>query len=261
MGFRSFNIAGVRVDDVTREDVLAAVDRFVAEDRLHRIVTPNVDHILHAQQDREFLQAVNSSALSIPDGKWLQRGSRLLGVRIREGVAGRLLVEPMCEMAAQKGWSVYILASIGDIAQRAAEALRGKYQGLNIVMARSPSMRFGADAEETEELLRELNELRPDLLFLGVGAPKSERWLYEHRSRIPARVAIGVGYAFDILAGRTKECPHWITAAGMEWAYRLAKEPRRLWRRYLIRDPQFFGLLIRQRLRHTPTEWPTETVV
>ncbi|HEY3294516.1 MAG TPA: WecB/TagA/CpsF family glycosyltransferase [bacterium] len=254
-GGNAFNIAGVRVDDVTRDDVLAAVERFVADDGLHRIVTPNVDHILHAQRDRMFKQAVNSAALSIPDGKWLQRGARLLGVNIREGIAGRLLVEPMCELAARHGWSVYILASIGNIAERAADTLRKRYPGLKIIMARSPSMRFGQDAAETAELLRELNALRPDILFLGLGAPKSEKWLYEHREQIPARVAIGVGYAFDILAGRIAECPRWITAAGMEWAYRLLKEPRRLWKRYLVRDPQFFGLLIKQRLSGGSTKW------
>ena len=259
MNLRSFNIAGVRIDDVTQDDVLRAVERFVAEDGLHRLVTPNVDHILHAQRDKQFREAVNTSALSLPDGKWLQRGARLLGIRIREGIAGRLLVDPMCELAARSGWSVYILASVGNIAERAAETLKTKYSELNVVKARSPSMQFGVNKAETEELLTELAELRPDLLFLGVGAPKSEKWLYEYRDRIPARVAIGVGYAFDILAGQIRECPRWITAAGMEWAYRLLKEPRRLWRRYLVRDPQFFGLLLKQRMAGASTAWPPET--
>lgn len=256
MKLTSFNVCGVRVDNVTFASVLSSVEHFVREGGLHLIVTPNVDYIVTAQRDHQFLQALNASALSIPDGTWLQRGARLVGIPIRESIGGRLLVEPLCQMAAQNGWSVSIIASVGDVAVRAAENLGRKYDGLNVVMARSPSMRFGRDSAETELLLSELQRLRPDLLFLGVGAPKGERWLHENRARIPVRVAIGVGYAFDVIAGRITECPPWISRAGMEWAYRLAKEPKRLSRRYLVRDPRFLGLLIRQKLRRESSMWP-----
>lgn len=256
MPIRSYNVVGVRVDDVTCDETLDQIEKFMHEPGLHQIVTPNVDHILQAQYDGEFRGLVNQAALSVPDGKWLMRGSRLAGIHLREGVAGRLLVEPMCELAAKEGWSVYILASVGDVASVAAGKLMKKYPGLRVVGARSPSMKFGSDEEEAEMILNEIQGLAPDILFLGVGAPKSEKWIFRYRDRLPSHVAIAVGYAFDVIAGRMRECPRWLTRTGMEWAYRLLVEPRRLWRRYLIRDPKFFALILRQRFSAKPIQWP-----
>jgi N-acetylglucosaminyldiphosphoundecaprenol N-acetyl-beta-D-mannosaminyltransferase len=255
MPIQSYNIVGVRVDDVTREETLEQIEKFMSEPGLHQIVTPNIDHILHAQSDEEFRVLVNQSALSVPDGKWLMRGSRLAGIRLREGVTGRLLVEPMCERAAKEGWSIYILASVNDVAHIAGERLREKYPGLKVAGTRSPSMQFGKNEAETASILWELNELKPDILFLGVGAPKSEKWIYRFRDRLPSRVAIGVGYAFDVIAGRISECPAWMTRTGMEWAYRLLVEPKRLWKRYLVRDPKFFALILRQRFSSKSNQW------
>lgn len=253
--YKSYRVLGLRVDDVTQSETLEHIEKFMGEANLHRIVTPNVDHVVVAQDDEEFRELVNTSSLSIPDGKWLVRGSRLVGIRLREGVAGRLLVEPICAMAAQRGWSVYILASVGDVARDAGERLIRKYPGLHVVGTRAPSMRFGLDDSETESILRELEDLRPDILFLGVGAPKSEKWIYRNRERLTSRVAIAVGYAFDVIAGRVTECPRWMTKTGTEWLYRLVIEPKRLWRRYLLRDPRFFYMLIRQRLGGKSNHW------
>lgn len=255
MPVKSYNIVGVRVDDVTREETLELFEKFMTEPQLHQIVTPNIDHIIHAQSDEEFRNLVNNSALSIPDGKWLMRGSRLAGIFLREGVSGRELVDPFCKRAAQHGWSIYILASINDVAHVAGQKLQEKYPGLKVVGTRSPSMQFGKDEHETESILKELDELKPDILFLGMGAPKSEKWIYRHRDRLTSRVAIGVGYAFDVIAGRISEAPRWMTRTGMEWAYRLLVEPKRLWKRYLIRDPKFFALILRQRFSSKSNEW------
>lgn len=244
-------IAGVRVDDVTSREALDAIEEFVGESGLHRVVTPNVDHIMNARHSAGFRDALNSAALSLPDGKWIVRGARILGIHFRESTAGRLLVEPMMEMAAKHGWKVFILASKGDIAQRAAEILQSRYAGLKIVGAHSPSMRFGQDPGETEQILAMLERTAPDLLFLGMGAPKSEIWMRQYEHRITAKVAIGVGYAFDVIAGTVVECPAWMTKTGFEWAYRLCREPKRLWKRYLVRDPQFFLLMLRERFRRS----------
>ena len=251
--FESHAIAGVRVDNVTFGEALNAIESFLVSNRLHRIVTPNVDHILIAQHNAAFRDAINTSSLSVPDGKWLVRGARWLNIRFRESIAGRLLVEPMLKLAIERERSVYILASRGDVAERAARNLQIKYPNLRIAGAHSPSLRFGEDAAETEQILETLNKLKPDILFLGMGAPKSEIWLHENEHRIPAKVAIGVGYAFDIIAGDIRECPRWMTRIGFEWAYRLCREPKRLWKRYLIRDPQFFALMLRERRKRRDT--------
>lgn len=161
----SHNIAGIRVDNVTEAEVLTRFGEFVRTDGFHLIVTPNVDHVVTAQRDLEFRAAINDSALSLPDGQWLVRGARLLGVHFREGIAGRKLVEPVCALAAKHGWTLYILASWGNTARRAADILMQKYPGLTIVGARSPSGQFGKDEAETEDVLAEIARLKPDILF------------------------------------------------------------------------------------------------
>lgn len=256
--FRSYNVTGLRIDDVTRAEVLRAVESFVAEGGFHHLVVPNIDCLLHAHEDETYRAIVNTAALSIPDGMWLKRGLRLLGVRLRENVTGRLLVRPLCKLSAEKGWKVYILASAPGIAPIAAQHLVRDYPGLQIVAARSPSFQFVNDREETDDILTEMNRLAPDLLFIGVGAPKSDLWVHNFRDRIPAKVAIGVGYAFDVIAGKTAEAPRWMTHTGFEWLFRMMQEPKRLCRRYLARDPKAFHLILGQRLRGISTEWPPE---
>lgn len=255
---RSYNITGVKIDDLTQAEVLQAVEAFMAEGGLHRLVTPNIDHLLHAHEDESYRTIVNTAALSIPDGMWLIYAARFLGVRLRENVTGRLLVRPLCELCARKGWKVYILASAAGIAPIAAKRLVRDYPGLQIVAARSPSFQFIKNPEEIDEVLSEMDRLAPDLLFVGLGAPKSERWVYNYRDQLPVKVAIGVGYAFDVIAGKIQEAPRWMTRIGFEWLFRLKNEPKRLWRRYLIRDPKAFRLILRQKLRGISTDWPPQ---
>lgn len=253
--YKSYNIGGVRVDDVTCQEALAIIEQFMTEPLMHHIVTPNIDHVMSAQSDEEFCSLIGRSALSVPDGQWLRRGSRLAGIHLREGIAGRRLVEPLCELAARRDWSIYILASVEDVALIAGERLQNEYPGLRVVGTRSPSMKFGIDEFESESILGEINQLKPDILFLGVGSPKSEKWIAKFQDRLPSRIALHVGYAFDVLAGRIRECPLWMTRMGMEWAHRLSVEPKRLWRRYLIQDPQFFPLILRQRFSSRSNQW------
>lgn len=255
---RSYSIAGIRIDDLTTDEVLEHVRRFMQEGGLHRLVTPNVDLLLHALEDDRYREVLNTAALSIPDGMQLIRGARILGVKLRENVTGRLLVKPLCHLAAREGWRVYILASANGIAPVAAQILMREIPGLQIVGARSPSFSFFRDRAEIESVLQDIAESRPDLLFVGLGSPRGEQWIFDYAGRLPAKVAIGVGYAFDVIAGKIKECPRWMTRHGIEWAYRLAKEPKRLWRRYLIRDPQFFVHVLRQKFSGQSTTWPPD---
>jgi N-acetylglucosaminyldiphosphoundecaprenol N-acetyl-beta-D-mannosaminyltransferase len=251
----SYNIAGVRVDDLTRDLALRYIECFMTGQTLHRMVTPNADFVIHASEDESFRTILNTASLCIPDGMGIMRGAQMLGVKLKENVTGRLLVRPLCELAARRGWKVYILASAPGIAPIAAAQLMRDYPGLQIVGARGPSFQFVNDPAEIEDVLSEMNRVKPDLLFLGIGAPKSERWIYDYRDRIPAKAAIGVGYAFDIIAGKIAECPAWMTRIGMEWFYRTLREPRRLWKRYFVRDPRFFYMVIKQRFSGSTVRW------
>lgn len=244
---RSYYVCGVRVDDVTQSEALSSIASLVEQPGFDRVVTPNVDHIVRAQRDQMFRSALNSSALSLPDGRWLRRGSRLQGIRFQEAITGRKLVDPLCRMAASRAWRIYLLGSRGSTAARAADVLLQRHPGLQIAGAHSPSDDFGHSETESADILAELDRVRPDILLLAVGAPKSETWMMRHASSIPAKVGIAVGCALDVIAGTFPECPDWATRAGFEWAHRLRHEPRRLWRRYLLRDPYFFYLLLKSR--------------
>ncbi len=252
---QSHNIIGVRIDDVTRTEVLEAVEKFIEEGGFHHLAVPNIDCLIHAQEDEIYRKIVNTSSLSIPDGMWLKRGVRLLGVKLRENVTGRLLVRPMCELSAKKGWKIYILGSAPGIAPIAAERLIHDYPGLQIAAARSPSFQFFADPKESDEILAEINLTKPDILFVGFGAPKSDRWVHKFRDQLPVKIAIGVGYTFDVIAGKKSEPPTWLARSGFEWLYRMLHEPKRLWHRYLVRDPKALYLMLQQRLKGISSDW------
>jgi len=244
---RSYYVCGLRVDSLGRDEALAAIAALVEQRGFDRIVTPNIDHVALAQRDELFREAVNTAALCLPDGRWLKRASRLSGARLQDVFTGRKLVDPLCAMAARCGWRVYLLGSRGNVASIAARVLRERHPALEIVGARSPSDRFGQSEAESADILLELERLHPEILFLALGAPKSEKWMLRHESRICAKVGIAVGYALDVIAGAIPECPSWMTRAGLEWSHRLRHEPRRLWRRYLLRDPYCIYQILKSR--------------
>ncbi len=236
---RQVDLLGVRIDDTTTEETLQAIEAFLQGDRLHLVCTPNADHVVKARHDREFRDIINGADLAIPDGMAVIYASRLLGAPLRGNVAGRLLVPRLCERAAQRGWRVFFLGAAPGVAAEAARRLVARYPGLQVAGAYAPPLGFERDPRENQQAVDTVNAARPDVLLVALGAPKQEKWLARNREALEARVGIGVGGAFDIIAGRVREAPGWATRLGLEWCFRLIQEPRRLGRRYLIEDQEF----------------------
>jgi N-acetylglucosaminyldiphosphoundecaprenol N-acetyl-beta-D-mannosaminyltransferase len=214
------------------------------------VYTPNVDHLVNAREDAAFRDAYAAADLSLVDGTPVLWLCRMLGVPLREKVSGSDLVRPLMRLAAERGFRVFLLGAAPGVAQRAAELLAREAPGLRIVGTSSPRIDMARPAQEREAVRQDLARTRPDLVLVALGAPKAEKFSHECRQLLPGPVPVFVcvGAGLDFVAGVVRRSPPWMSRVGLEWTYRLAQEPRRLWRRYLLRGPRalplFAGLLI-----------------
>lgn len=213
------------------------------------VVAPNAYSVTMAERDSRFAEAMQDADLAIPDGVSVVMASRLLGVPIPKRVTGGDLMERMCAEAAHYGFRVFLLGGLPGAAVLAAHNLREQYPGLQICGTYWPPQRFESDPAELGRMRREIAEAAPDLLCVAFGAPKQEIWMQENRAQVKVGAMLGVGAAFDTQAGLRRRAPSWVQAIALEWLFRLLMEPRRLWRRYLIGNTQFIGLVLRQWVR------------
>jgi N-acetylglucosaminyldiphosphoundecaprenol N-acetyl-beta-D-mannosaminyltransferase len=232
-------ILGVPFDNVTTADAVAAIERMVASRRPHYLVTANVDFLTQAQGDGELRRILTNAHLVLCDGAPVVWASRLLGNRLPERVAGADLVPKLLAVAAQKKYRVFFLGATPESAEQAVARLRSQHPSLVIAGHYSPPFKSLLEMDH-EDIKRRIREARPDMLFVAFGCPKAEKWIAMHYRELGVPMSAGVGATIDFLAGRVKRAPRWIQQAGMEWMFRLAQEPRRLWRRY-ARDFWVFG--------------------
>lgn len=207
-------------------------------------VTPNAHHIVEINKNRELRRIYEGADLVLPDGVSLLWASRLLGTPLRERVAGSDLFPRLCAAAAEYGYRVFLLGGEPGVASKAAEQLKRRHPGLRIVGFYSPQFGFESCPEENERIVRMTRESRPDILFVALGFPKQELWIYRYARACRVSIAIGVGAAFDFAAGTRRRAPRWMQRVGLEWLFRLLQEPRRLWYRYLVLGPQFALLTV-----------------
>ena len=233
----------VWVDRVTREQALDCIERLVAAGHGGAVFTPNVDHVVLAGEDAAFRAAYSRASLSLADGMPLVWSSRLLGAALPERVAGSDLVLPLLQRAAARGWRVFFLGGDPGVAAKARDRGLASVPELDIVGVAAPVVRVDASGEERAAALRPLVEARPDLVLVALGAPKQEIWIDQVRPALKPAVLVGVGASLDFLAGTVPRAPEWMARSGLEWLFRLGHEPRRLWRRYLIRDPKFLAIV------------------
>jgi N-acetylglucosaminyldiphosphoundecaprenol N-acetyl-beta-D-mannosaminyltransferase len=235
----SITILGVRVDDVTYEETLARIEGFIQEDRPHQIVTVNPEFIVAAHSDAEFREILNAAALVLPDGVGVVWASRLSGQRrpLRERVAGSDLVPRIAALAEERGYRLFLLGAAPGVAEGAARRLYQQNPGLAIVgtHAGSPS------PDEEDEIVALVRAARPHVLFVAYGAPAQDKWIARNLARLDVPVCMGVGGAFDFIAGVAVRAPLWAQRLGLEWLHRLGHEPWR-WRRMLAL-PRFVWLV------------------
>lgn len=197
------------------------------------VVTPNVDHTVLLQHHAGLQAAYQDAALILADGWPVVAASRLLGRPLPERVPGSDLVPALFDaVPASKPISVYLLGAAPGVAERAAVCIERRWQEVKVVGTYSPPLGFEKDDAENERILARIHEARPDVLVVGLGAPKQELWVHRNREQLQVRVALCVGATIDFLAGEKRRAPVWVRRVGLEWAHRMFSEPRRLAKRY-----------------------------
>jgi len=233
------DILGVKIDNLSFDQVLDKVEQFLKDGKKHYIVTPNPEMVVLAQKDSQFRQILNSADLAIPDGIGLVWASRLLRGKekkgIRERVRGVDFADKLCQIAAKKGAAVGFLGGKDKVADKAAKCQIAKYPGLKVVFA------LGSDPEKAAIDIKKV-----DILFVAYGAPKQEFWISQNLPKLPVKIAIGVGGVFDYWADKVKRAPKWLQNLGLEWLWRLILQPWRIKRQLALLI--FVYLVIKQRL-------------
>jgi N-acetylglucosaminyldiphosphoundecaprenol N-acetyl-beta-D-mannosaminyltransferase len=211
------------------------------------VCVATVNNIIEAYDDPQFRAIMEAADLVTPDGMPLVWGLRLLGVGAATRVYGPDLTPVVCQLAAEQGVPVGFYGGTEDVLEELVAKLRQRFPGLKVAYGASPPF-WPPTAEERRRTIEDLHRSGARILFVGLGTPKQERWMAAHKDQVPA-VMLGVGAAFDFLAGRKRQAPRLVQRLGLEWLYRLVHEPRRLWRRYLYRNPRFVVLFAAQLLR------------
>lgn len=233
----SRRIAGLRVDATSYEDATARILEWARNGESRMVAVANTHGAVEAGDKEEMRQAMDAADLITPDGMPLVWGLKRLGVASATRVYGPDLMLHVCKAAAEQGIPIGLYGGTDDRLPRLIARLEEVYPGINIVYTWAPPFR-PLTTEEDAEAVREITASGAQILFVGLGCPKQELWMEAHRGHLPA-VMLGVGAAFDFHAGEVRQAPPVLQRMGFEWAFRLAMEPRRLWRRYSYSIPRF----------------------
>ena len=222
------------IDNLNMDEAVEAIDKLIIKRDNSYVVTPNVDHILRLEDDEEFAEIYKNAALRLTDGMPLVWISKMKHTPIKEKVSGSDMFPRVCELAAKKGYSVFLLGAAEGVAAKAAENLQNKYPGLKIAGTYSPSFGFEKKEDEVNNIIKMLNDPKPDVLAVGLGSPKQEKFIYKYKDKLNVPVSLAIGASIDFEAGNKKRAPRFMQKAGLEWLYRLCKEPRRMFMRNLM---------------------------
>lgn len=242
------NIADVPVHNLSMQETLDLIEEFISNREPVYLGSINADMVVRCNKDSNFAQYYKKCRLCLTDGVPILWASKFLGTPLKEKVAGSDLVPRICTLANQKGYSLFFLGGRPGAADAARAKLLQTLPGLNIVGTYAPPFGFEKDAKELEKMEQMIRDARPDILLVGLGAPKQEKWISEHYEHLGVPVMMGVGVTFEFIADIVKRAPEWMQKSGLEWSWRLMMEPRRLWKRYLVDDMQFFSLVLKQKL-------------
>jgi N-acetylglucosaminyldiphosphoundecaprenol N-acetyl-beta-D-mannosaminyltransferase len=245
--YGSRRILGMRVDGTTYAETTAAVVDMALANAGGMVCVANVHMLMEAFDDPEFRGLVNSAERVTPDGVPLVAALRRAGVTRAERVYGPTLTPIVCARAEELGLSVGFYGGSHDVLASLVEELKTRFPKLDIAYSHSPPFRALSEAEDAADVAA-IRAAGVKILFVGLGCPKQERWMAAHRESLDCAL-LGVGAAFDFIAGRKRQAPPWMQRRGLEWLFRLASEPRRLWRRYLIGNTRFLYHYVREQLR------------
>ncbi len=243
-----FDILGVKVSAINMSEACGYIEQLIVNRQKGYVCVCPVSTIMACYDDEQVRGIVNGANLVTPDGMptvWIGKNR---GFKNIDRVYGPDLMLAMCNRSDQKRYRNYLLGSTAEILERLRLRLRAKFPNVTICGSYAPPFKEYTKQED-EKIINEINLAKPDIVWVGLGSPKQDIWIYEHREKIHAPVMIAVGAAFDFLSGAKPQAPVWMQHLGMEWFFRLCSEPRRLWKRYLIGNVRFLYHLCRYNLR------------
>lgn len=242
-------VLGVRIDTVDYESTLTLIQERISEHSTgNYICACNVHVIMVSQKDDELKNALHNSFLTVADGTPVVWAAKKLGASIKFTVRGTNLMLQSCAMAERFEYSVFLYGGKPQTLKKLVDNIGRQFPRLRIAGSYSPPFRL-LTLEEKARIVEEINLAKPDILFVGLGAPKQEKWMSEHCKSIRVPLTIGVGAAFDFLSGEKEQAPAWMQARGLEWLFRLKNEPTRLLGRYMVYNPLFIFLFLGQLVR------------
>ncbi len=243
------NIVGTEIDKYSFDEVVEIiVNHAVSGGRPEYVVTPNAQHILTLQNDTHFREIYSQAFLVVPDGVPMLWAANFLQTPLKGRVNGTDLFEKLCEIAASKELKIFLLGGREGAADKAAAVLQGRYSGLKIAGTYCPPYGFESDPVLLGQINDKILAAGPHILFVGLGAPKQENWIYGNYQQLGVPISLGIGVSFELVGGMVQRAPVWMQTAGLEWLFRLIVEPKRLWQRYVVGNPLFIWLVLRQKL-------------
>ena len=233
------------IDNITMDEAIEHIEECIQLCKIGQVITPNVDQIVRMETDSYFREICDNAELLLTDGHPLLWIAKWYKTPIKEKICGSDLVPKLCEVAAQKGYSVFFLGAAPGVAQRAADKLKEKLPNLKVAGAYSPPIGFENNQEELNKINHILYESHADMLFVGMGVPKQDIFIYENMNKYQIPMSFSIGGTIDFIAGEQKRAPKWIGKIGMEWFYRFCQSPKRMFKRYFVDDLKIFGLVLK----------------
>ena len=233
------------VNNCTFAEAAEMIESCIASGQRTYVIPINVDVVMKIEHDPYLKQIVDDANMVLVDGTPLVWISKTHGRPVAEKISGSDLVPVLCERAAKRGYSVFLLGGKEGVAEQAKNKLEQKYPGIKVVGTYAPPMGFEQDPEELEKVNASISKANPDLLIVCFGCPKQEKFIYENMGKYQATVSICAGATVDFLAGNVRRAPKWMSNCGLEWFYRFLQEPKRLFKRYFIDDMKILGLAVK----------------
>lgn len=235
------------VNNVDMDEAIGEIERLITLEKKSYLVAINVDVVMKIEHDPYLKKIVDQADMVFVDGKPLIWVSSIHKQPVKAKISGSDLVPRLCEVAAQKGYSIFILGGKQGIAEQARKRLEEQLDNINITGTYAPPFGFENDQEELSKISAMISQAKPDLLIACFGCPKQERFIYENIEKYDAKVSVCAGATVDFLAGNVKRAPTWVSEHGFEWLYRFFQEPKRLFRRYFVDDVKILKLVWKYR--------------
>ena len=231
------------INNVTMPETIAAIEKMIEVGKKSYVVAINVDVVVKIENDAYLKKVVDEADMVLVDGKPLVWISGILGKPLKAKISGSDLVPQLCNVAAKKGYSIFIIGGKDGIADRAKRKLEDELPGIKIVGTYAPPFGFEKDEVELRKINKMISDAAPDILIACFGCPKQEKWIYENYQKYDAKVSICAGATVDFLAGNVNRAPRWMSEHGLEWFYRFLQEPKRMFKRYFIDDVKIIKLI------------------